>query len=192
MIDPQVALVSLVRKPCQRGNKFCKINGETMGKEKEAQSKLEKIKKIFDNDPEEQYALKEDLDEMKEEMEAAFKSQKDEIVSDIKTLLEDALKQPSLKGDDGDDDDDNNNGDGEDGNPEPPEDDNNVDPTPEEDDDDENGEGEGDPSLKSEGNGSKKLPLQGNGGKSKPALKSDTAIILDIMGRDKKGRPLKE
>ena len=197
--NPEPVLVSLVRKPCQHQSKFCKTNnyleGEKSMPENDAQSTLDKVKEILGvktspNEPE--YALKEDIDAIKEGFEAALKSEKEELATFIsKTIdeqLEKRLSNPVLKEDankkEDEGDDDSNNKE------EPPANNN--------DDGDDGGEGDNNSNNKEaddkksalKGKDSKGLP-QHDGGQ-KPALKSEKAIIMEKMGRDINGRPLQK
>lgn len=181
--DPVTALVSLVYKPCQQGNKFCKnINvGENMSNDK-AQSKLNAIMNILGGkDPE--YALKEDLDALKEEISSAFKSDefKGLLQDTVNNCIVEALKDPSLKSE---------------GENKPPKDDETEgeENSPKEDEKSPEDEEEGTEEEKPKENpatkgDSKGLPQhEGN----KPALKSDKAVVMGMMGRTLNGRPKKQ
>lgn len=182
--DPVPALVSLVHKPCQHGNKFCKTKiGETMSEDKKAQSKLNAIMNILGGkDPE--YAMKEDLDNMKDEITSSFKSDefKTFIQDTVNECLVEALKQPGLKGEKPPEPNEDDDPEGNETKPpkgdetNPSEGDETNSPEPEEDDNDT-------PATKGD---SKQLP-QHDGGK--PSLKSDKAIVFEIMGRTPAGRP---
>lgn len=182
--DPVPALVSLVRKPCQHGNKFCKTNvGEKMSDDN-AKSKLKEISAILRGDTPE-YATKEDIEEIEQKLTDSFKSDefKSFIVGTVNEAVANAVKDISLKEDKPpkEEDDPKEGGDSEGGKEDDPKKDD--DDSKEEDDPKKDGEK---PATKED---SKQLP-QHDG--DKPALKSDRAIILESMGRDMKGRPKRQ
>lgn len=201
MSDPVPAIVSLVRSPCQHGNKFCKHNlndGENMSDDNKAQSKLNQIRSILGgNTPE--YAMKEDLDGIKEYVDAALKANNDHILDAVKDTvaasIKDALTVPAIKEDGNkEDDDDDSNKEGDTGNSEggqKPADkgDNGTSSNKDNDSNKEDDDNKNKPAVKSD-DGSKALPLHDDGG-SQPVLKSDAQIVFEIMGLDSKGRPKK-
>ena len=180
--DPVPALVSLVRKPCQHGNKFCKTNvGEKMSDDK-AKSKLKEISAILRGDTPE-YATKEDIEEIEQKLTDSFKSDefKEFIVGTVNEAVANAVKDISLKEDKPPkEEDDPKEGGGSEGRQE-------GEKPPKEEDDPK--EPEGDDQKPATKEDSKKLP-QHDG--DKPALKSDRAIVLEAMGRDMKGRPKRQ
>lgn len=182
--DPVPVLVSLVRKPCQHGNKFCEL-GESMSEDKKAQSKLNAIMNILGG-KEPEYATKEDLDEIKESVSGVFKSDefKEFLGGMINEAVTEAVKPLAVKEDA----------------PEDPEDDKKKEEEDEkkkEGENPEDGETPEDDKKKKEDNkglksDSKSLPQHDNDQKDKKAFKSDNAIIMETMGRDMRGRPLKK
>lgn len=183
--DPVPVLVSLVRKPCQHGNKFCESkNGENMSEDK-AQNKLNKIRGILGLEETKDYATKEDLDEIKESVSGVFKSDefKEFLGGMINEAVAEAVKPLALKEDNSDDS-------------------TNDDKKKEEEDDTKEGESTGksddskkddetDDKKKGMKSDSKSLPQHDKNPEDKKALKSDKAITMEVMGRDKRGRPLK-
>ena len=183
--DPVPALVSLVRKPCQHGNKFCKTNvGEKMSDDK-AKSKSKGFGAIFRGDNPE-YATKEDIEEIEQKITDAFKSDefKEFIGGIVNESVAGAIKEISLKQDEPPkkDDDSTKKGDAPEGGKD---DDSKKDDDSTKEGDDSKKDGEK-PATKED---SKKLP-QHDG--DKPALKSDRAIVLEAMGRNMKGRPKRQ
>jgi hypothetical protein len=178
--DPVPALVSLVFKPCQHGNKFCK-NGDIMSDDNKAQSKLNQIMNILGG-KEPEYAMKEDLDSLKDDILSAFKSDefKGVVKATVDECLAEALKQPGLKAekppeDEGEEKPPKETG--EEGEEKPPED---------EEEEDETKSNEKPAAKQDTAGGSKQLPLHDG---QKPAMKSDKAVIFEIMGLDSNGRP---
>lgn len=178
--DPVPALVSLVRKPCQHGNKFCKDNvGDIMSEDK-AQSKLKQIREILGLEDKPDFATKEDLDEIKESFAASLKSDefKELIGTMVNEAVTEAVKPLSLKEDKKPEEEEKPEGEEEE---KPSEDD-------EKPEDEEKPAEKEDTGLKED---SKGLPQHDNNGE-KPSLKSDKAIVMEMMGRSSRGRPLKE
>ena len=178
--DPVPALVSLVRKPCQHGNKFCKTSnvGENMS-EDNAQSTLNKIRSVLNGDKPE-YATKEDLDEIKEMVESAFKS--DDFKTSLQAMINEAvvsaLQKPGLKEDSEE-------------KPEKPdeEEDAQNEPAPNEEADESEEKPEEEKEEKpAQKEDSKALPQHDVENRS--SFKSDTAIVMETMGRNMRGRPL--
>lgn len=187
--DPVPALVSLVYKPCQQDNKFCKItNGENMSEDKKAQSKLNAIMNILGG-KEPEYALKEDLNAFKEEITSVFKSDefKGLVQDTVNNCIVEALKDPSFKSECNSKSSSKNKEDDEKGGNEEnkPTSSEGEEKPPEENEEEEEEEGTQKPATKGD---SRVLP-QHNG--EQPALKSDKAIVMGIMGRTIKGRPKK-
>ena len=184
--DPVPVLVSLVRKPCQHGNKFCESkNGENMSEDK-AQNKLNKIRGILGLEETKDYATKEDLDEIKESVSGVFKSDefKEFLGGMINEAVAEAVKPLALKEDNSDDstnDDDKKK----------EEDDPKDDDSTEGKSDDSKKDDETDDKKKGMKSDSKSLPQHDKNPEDQKALKSDKAITLEVMGRDKRGRPLK-
>jgi len=177
--DPVPVLVSLVRKPCQHGNRFCKNNivGEDMS-EDTAQSKLKEIKQILGFDKPE-FATKEDLDEIKESMKGDSDAFKEEMKTFIQECISEALAEPAVKEDKPADEKVDEPAVKADEKPEDEE----EKPADEEENSEE--EEEEKPATKGD---SKAMPLHDTGD-DKPAMKSDSAIVFDIMGRTTSGRP---
>lgn len=187
--DPVPVLVSLVRKPCQHGNKFCKNNVGGKMAESNSNKKIKEIKKIlgFEEKEEPNFATKEDLAEVKESFEAVLKS--DEFITlvggMIDTAVAKAVEPLSLKEDKKDD----KKPDGDSEEDDETKSNKNDEKDPEKDDKKTND----DPEDKKSGfkSDSKALP-QHNDNNQEPALKSDKAIVMETMGRDLKGRPLEK
>ena len=176
--DPVPVLVSLVRKPCQHGNKFCELNnGENMSEDK-AQNKLDKIRGILGFDETPEYATKEDLDEIKESVSGVFKSDefREFISGMINEAVAEAVKPLALKEDNSTDDEKKKDEEEEE------EETKSTESNEEEKTDDEK------KSMKSD---SKSLP-QHDKFEGRKALKSDYAVTMEVMGRDNRGRPLKK
>ena len=184
--DPVPVLVSLVRKPCQHGNKFCESkNGENMSEDK-AQNKLNKIRGILGLEETKDYATKEDLDEIKESVSGVFKSDefKEFLGGMINEAVAEAVKPLALKEDNSDDSTNNDDKKKE-------EDDAKDDDSTEDKSDDSKNDDKTDDKKKSMKSDSKSLPQHDKNPEDKKALKSDKAITMEVMGRDKRGRPLK-
>ena len=189
--DPVPVLVSLVHKPCQHGNKFCKMNiGESMSEDK-AQSTLKQIRDILGFEDKPEYATKEDLDEIRESFVSALKSDefKEIIGAMVNEAVTEAVKPIGLKEDKKvDEKEESEEVESEEGVTEEEEKPETEETSEEEDEDD------GEEKKKTENKGlkedSKALPQHDNNGK--PAIKSDKAIVMEAMGRTNRGRPLKE
>lgn len=190
--DPVPALVSLVRQPCQHGSKFCKKHkrGEDMS-EDNAKSKIEQIKNILGFEEKVEYATKEDFDEFKESVKISLKSE--EMTNSLKVMINEAvaeaIKPLALKEDSNSDDkpDEKKESNEKSNNKKENEEHSTNEKDKKTDEEDENGKSEDKKGLKSD---SKSLPLHDDG-QNKPAIKSDSAIVLGIMGRSTNGRPLK-
>lgn len=184
--DPVPVLVSLVRKPCQHGNKFCESkNGENMSEDK-AQKKLNKIRGILGLEETKDYATKEDLDEIKESVSGVFKSDefKEFLGGMINEAVAEAVKPLALKEDNSDDSTNDDKKKDE-------EDDTKEGESTEDKSDDSKKDDETDDKKKGMKSDSKRLPQHDKEPEDKKALKSDKAITMEVMGRDKRGRPLK-
>lgn len=187
--DPVPVLVSLVRKPCQHGNKFCESkNGENMSEDK-AQNKLNKIRGILGLEETKDYATKEDLDEMKESVSGVFKSDefKEFIGGMINEAVAEAVKPLALKEDKSTNEEDEKKKEEEEEEEETQSTESNEKETDESNEEDE----KTDDKKKSMKSDSKSLPQHDKPGEKK-ALKSDYAITMEVMGRDRRGRPLKK
>ncbi len=183
--DPVPVLVSLVRKPCQHGNKFCESkNGENMSEDK-AQNKLNKIRSILGLEETPDYATKEDLDEIK----GVFKSDefKEFIGGMINEAVAEAVKPLALKEDKSTNEEDEKKKEEEEEEEETQSTESNEKETDESNEEDE----KTDDKKKSMKSDSKSLPQHDKNPEDKKALKSDKAITMEVMGRDKRGRPLK-
>lgn len=182
--DPVPVLVSLVRKPCQHGNKFCESNnGENMS-DKDTQI-VKQIKNLLGMEDKPEYATKEDLDEIQESVSGVFKSDefKEFLGGMINEAVAEAVKPLALKEDNSDDSTEDDN--------KKEEEDPQIDESSEDKSDDSKKDDETDDKKKSMKSDSKSLPQHDKNPEDKKALKSDKAITMEVMGRDKRGRPLK-
>lgn len=172
--DPTVAVVSLVRKPCVSDAKFCKCNlkGDKMSEET-AKSKLDSISKILGLDKTE-YASKGDVEDLKTELESAMESYKEDIAETVDNAIKSALTEFAIK--------------------EKKEEEEETEESEEESEEteanEESSEEETDEKEKKEKpKGSAKGQKIHNGQKQK-AIKSDSAIVYELMGRSSNGDPL--
>jgi hypothetical protein len=199
--NPVVFAVSLVRKPCVKDARFCKlkhIQNEESDMNEEDKQFLQKLKETFSFKSEhESEAVS--SDELKQEL-ASFKSEfKSELIAGVTQgvaqAFKEALAQPKKKpkkeeGEEGEEEEDktNSNNNGGDNNS-TTEEENNAEPA-------EEGE-EGDAEDKNK-NKKKKPPASTKGAKlhdgpEPPAsTKSASQTVYEIMGRDSRGQRIKQ
>ena len=177
--DPTVAVVSLVRKPCVSDARFCKCNKGDKMSEENAKSKLDSIAKILGLEKQE-YASKSDVDGLKEELE----SYKEEIAETVDKAIKSALTEISIK----------EKKDEKEPKKDEKEDSEETGETEETEETEETkgSDEEKEEKKKEKPKGSAKGQKIHNNGNDKKAVKSDSAIVYDIMGRTYDGRPKKE
>lgn len=206
--NPVAFAVSLVRKPCVSGAKFCELNNNNIGAKKMADnndetSVLNQIKSILSgksNEEEPEYATKEDFDNFKNEVVAAIRY-------GFKSMAEPHFKSSSKANKKEEDDenknkeDNNSSSEGDNGNNNNSDDGNNSSNSSnntnsssegnsnscnnncnKNEDDDEN--------KKKAATKSKGVPI--HSGNQPAAKKSDASVVYELMGRSSTGRRIHE